>query len=231
MPKERNTDAGRDRLTPCQRKKNNMKILFFDTETTGVPKNYKGPMTDLQNWPRVIQLAWEVADVEKREVSVSEKHLIKPDGWRIPVEKFWIDNGFNQATNIEKGKNMDLVLDCFIESLNECDAIVAHNFAFDYPIIGAEMLRYTKRPVKKDRQKICTMETTVQLCKIPFGKDRRPWVSGGNYKWPKLEELYKFLFKKTFEGGHDAGNDVAGCRHCFFELVDRGVIKIVEPQP
>jgi len=32
--------------------------LFFDTETTGLPKNWKAPIEDLNNWPRLVQLAW-----------------------------------------------------------------------------------------------------------------------------------------------------------------------------
>jgi hypothetical protein len=32
--------------------------LFIDTETTGLPKNYKAPLHDLSNWPRLIQIAW-----------------------------------------------------------------------------------------------------------------------------------------------------------------------------
>ena len=36
--------------------------LFFDTETTGLPKNWKAPITDLENWPRLVQLAWLVYD-------------------------------------------------------------------------------------------------------------------------------------------------------------------------
>jgi DNA polymerase-3 subunit epsilon len=36
--------------------------LFFDTETTGLPKNWKAPVTDLENWPRMIQIAWILCD-------------------------------------------------------------------------------------------------------------------------------------------------------------------------
>ena len=30
--------------------------LIFDTETTGLPKNWKAPLTDFDNWPRMVQL-------------------------------------------------------------------------------------------------------------------------------------------------------------------------------
>ncbi len=41
-----------------------MNYLFFDTETTGLPANYKAHFTDVHNWPRVVQLAWMLADDE-----------------------------------------------------------------------------------------------------------------------------------------------------------------------
>lgn len=197
-----------------------MKVLFFDTETTGTPKDYRAPITNLENWPRIIQLAWEVADMSTERVLLSRKLLIEPDGWEIPQEDFWIKHGYTTEQNRLLGYAMGRALDLFIYHLNQSDIIVAHNFSFDYPITCAEMLRYGKAASKNpDRLKICTMNTTVNLCKIPFPR------GGRGYKWPKLEELYKFLFKEGFEGAHDAGNDVGACRKAFFELIKRKVIK------
>ena len=36
--------------------------LIFDTETTGLPRNYKAPITDSANWPRAVQIAWQLHD-------------------------------------------------------------------------------------------------------------------------------------------------------------------------
>ncbi len=185
-------------------------------------------MTDLENWPRIIQLAWEYAD-ETGQVHDTQKFLIKPDGWEIPSTathgekaKFWIENGFSTEQNEAEGMPMADVLDHFIDHLNVCDVIVAHNFNFDYPITGAEMIRYKKKPVSNPgRTKICTMQTTVGIVKAPF-PNRGRFNSKQGYKWPTLDELFKHLFNKSFEGAHDAGNDVAACRLSFFELVKRG---------
>jgi len=178
-------------------------------------------MHDLDNWPRVIQLAWEVVEAETETVKAAHKMLIKPDGWEIPKEKFWIDNGYSTEQNEAEGLPMPGVLDTFLDGLNACDVMVAHNLAFDYPVTGAELLRYKKKATNNaNRVKICTMERTVNLCKIPFAR------GGRGYKWPKLEELHQFLFKKGFDGAHDAGNDVAACRVSFFELVRRGIIEL-----
>lgn len=192
--------------------------LVFDTETTGLPKNWKAPMQEVDNWPRVIQLAWTLYG-EDRQVISAGKDLIKPDGWHIPVEKFWIENGFSQFENIKRGIPMTQALDRFIEALERSRYLIAHNMSFDHNVLGAEMLRYQRSTAYKV-EKICTKDTSTNICKI-----RNNW---GGYKWPKLEELHVYLFKSNFEGAHDAGFDVAACAKCFFELVDRKHIILKE---
>ena len=34
--------------------------LIFDTETTGLPRNYNAPISDSENWPRAVQIAWQL---------------------------------------------------------------------------------------------------------------------------------------------------------------------------
>jgi DNA polymerase III epsilon subunit-like protein len=57
--------------------------LFFDTETTGTPRNYNAPVSDSSNWPRLVQLAWIMAD-DKGNVLKRKSVIIKPDGFVIP---------------------------------------------------------------------------------------------------------------------------------------------------
>ena len=49
-----------------------LSLLFFDTETTGVPRNYKAPASDLKNWPRLVQIAWLLADDDGGEIESAE---------------------------------------------------------------------------------------------------------------------------------------------------------------
>jgi DNA polymerase III epsilon subunit-like protein len=207
-------------------------VLFFDTETTGLPKNWKAPMADLDNWPRVIQLAWLVADLSG-ETLTSHEILIKPNGWEIPKEDFWITHGFDTELSLRAGQPLEAALSVFVEDMQACEYMVSHNLDFDRNVLGAEMLRLgVKSPRKLTR--ICTKEASTEYCKLPFD-GQRAWLSkqkgsGKQYKWPKLQELHLFLFGKDFEGAHQAGGDVAALKACFFELLNRGVIKL-QPLP
>lgn len=188
--------------------------LFFDTETTGTPKNYKAPVTDLENWPRVIQLAWAFYDQNETLVA-SSCNLIYPNGWEVPTEKFWIDNGFSTEKSKEEGIRIETALDAFVSVINSTQLLIAHNIQFDLPIVQAEMIRAQMLAQNKPK-KFCTMQSTTNICKIPG-----PY----GFKWPKLEELHNYLFGQGFDGAHDALNDVMATAKCFFELKNRNLIQ------
>lgn len=199
-------------------------ILFFDTETNGLPKKPDATMFELENWPRVIQLAWLLSDLEGKTLSQGER-LITPDCWEIPKERFWQDHGFTTERSKKEGVWLRQALTEFLKDQAECELMVAHNIAFDYNVLGAEMLRYKMKGKKVD--KLCTMESSVTFCCIPF-PGQRAYMSKkqGKFKFPSLAELYKVLFKKEFSGAHSAGGDVSALRDCFFELLKRGVIEM-----
>ena len=60
--------------------------LIFDTETTGLPKKWNAPLTDSENWPRCVQLAWQLHRFKwsfSYQIIVT---LIKPENFNIPFE-------------------------------------------------------------------------------------------------------------------------------------------------
>ncbi len=200
------------------------KVLVYDTETTGLPKDYKAPHTDVDNWPRLVQLSFQLLSIQTPE---SEPQLIreldfiiKPDGFEIPKESSNI-HGITQEIANEKGVTIKRALKYFVESLQECDYVVAHNVEFDRKIVGAEFVRMGIKPNCSSRESICTKELGTDLCKIP-----NPYSWGGQYKWPSLQELHKHLFGVGFEDAHNSKVDVEATVKCFFEMVKTGWIEL-----
>ena len=189
--------------------------LFFDTETTGIPANYKAPISDLENWPRLVQLSWILTDSTGKELRVKD-YIIKPNGFTIPMESTNV-HGISTEIAENKGALLRSVLDEFVSDLNSADTIVGHNIDFDKKVIGAEFLRTgIELDLLLNKPTICTMKSSTDYCKLP-----------GNYgyKWPTLQDLYYKLFGNYFEDAHNSLNDIKATKECFFELKARKVIK------
>jgi DNA polymerase-3 subunit epsilon len=187
--------------------------LFFDTETTGLPKNWKAPVTDLQNWPRLVQLAYLLYDKQGNEISGGD-FIIQPDGFTIPAEASNIHGITNEKANRE-GVALMTVLQDFQTLINRAEQLVAHNMSFDEKIMGAEFLRSRMPDSIASKRKICTMQRSTNFCALdgPYG-----------YKWPKLSELHYKLFNAGFEEAHNAAVDINATAKCFWELKRLGEI-------
>jgi DNA polymerase III subunit epsilon len=187
--------------------------LFFDTETTGLPISWKAPVNDLNNWPRLVQLAYLFYDRNGKILS-SGDFIIRPDGYIIPAEASQI-HGISTEKAMEEGKALLPVLQEFQSLIDESEYLVAHNISFDEKIVGAEFLRNQMPDSFTSKRKICTMQGTTNYCKIigPYG-----------YKWPKLSELHYKLFGENFEEEHNAAVDIHATAKCFWELRRLGKI-------
>jgi DNA polymerase-3 subunit epsilon len=188
-------------------------VLFFDTETTGLPKDWNAPVSDTNNWPRLVQLAWLEFDNEGNPIN-NGNHIIKPEGYIIPAEATDIHGITNEKAN-KTGEKLHDVLHDFSQRIKDADYIVAHNMDFDEKILGAELVRSGISSSLFSKNRICTMKTTVNYCAIP-----------GNYgyKWPKLSELHYKIFGVGFEEAHDASIDVKATARCFWELKKQKVL-------
>ena len=187
--------------------------LFFDTETTGIPKNYKAPASDVKNWPRLVQIAWLVTDESGNEIKSAE-YIIKPNGFSIPDDAAKIHGITNELAN-QSGVDLKPVLEEITVDISKAAALIAHNMQFDEKILGAELFRMSNFDHLEGKPKKCTMQASTNYCKIPG-----PY---GN-KWPKLEELHKKLFREGFANAHNALADVRACSKCYFELRRIGVM-------
>jgi len=107
--------------------------LFFDTETTGLPRNWGAAVSDLDNWPRLVQLAWLEYDNSERQISGRE-YIIKPRGFTIPDESAGI-HGISTERAIKEGTSLRTVLTEFSKAVDRSKFLVAHNISFDEKIV------------------------------------------------------------------------------------------------
>ncbi len=186
-------------------------FLIFDTETTGLPKKWRAPLTDFNNWPRMVQLAWQCHDL-KGNLLFAKNHVIKPDGYTIPDEVVNIHGISNKIAN-EKGILLkDALLD-FVEDVKKAKFIIGHNVEFDINIVGCELLRCGLPEVVSKVPHICTKIESTDYCAI---------MKSGRPKWPTLTELHTKLFGVPFDEAHNAAADVEATTRCFLELVRVG---------
>lgn len=196
--------------------------LFFDTETTGLPTDYKAPLTDGEKWPRMVQLAARVIrDHENGETEdlFQLNWIIYPEGYSIPDEVAKL-HGITTQIAIKKGHDLTATLSAFEYFTTQAGIMVGHNVAFDRKIVGAEFHRKGFPDPMHGFPRMCTMIKGTQFCQLPN-------KSGTNFKWPKLEELARKLFPTdTIEPGslHNAWNDLNLTVRCFFEMRRRGII-------
>jgi DNA polymerase III epsilon subunit-like protein len=194
-------------------------ILFFDTETTGLP-NFKARSAD-PNQPKVLQLGCILATSKGEELE-SYQTLIKIGSTSIHPMAL-AAHGISAEKANKEGIEPKDAFEAFFSLTEDADSLCCHNFNFDIRLmrIFAAQVGESAEVDMADILEMpyyCTMKSTIEFCHLPFPSGRK-----GN-KFPKLEELYQILFNKPFEGAHDALVDVRGTMECFFELQKRGIM-------
>lgn len=195
-----------------------MTYLFFDTETAGLPLSRHSSVTELSNWPRLVQLAYLVYEDENTKIA-SGNYIVRPEGFNIPAA-FARIHGITNDRALQEGIPLFTILEDFTIQMARADYLVAHNMAFDEKIIGAELLRSGIPDSIACKSKICIMEQSADFCAC-YKKNRHQ-----SYKWPKLSELYYQLFSTKFSQTHNAATDVSATAQCFWELKKRNTIQL-----
>jgi DNA polymerase-3 subunit alpha len=156
--------------------------LIFDTETTGLPKNKQAPLTDFDNWPRIVQIAWQLHDQEGKLIS-NKNLIVKPDGFTIPFNAEKV-HGISTQRALDEGLPLDEVLDQFTVDLEKAELIIGHNIIdFDIKVVGSEYLRAGREDIIGRKEALDTQLASTEYCAIPGGR-------GGQFKWPTLLELH-----------------------------------------
>ena len=199
--------------------------LIYDTETNGLPIDYNAHVHEVDNWPRVVQLAWMLVD-DEFETLTFRNHIIKPvfdvlnncNEWEIPADYAEI-HGITTERAINEGIDIRIALAEFSVAQNVAGVQVGHNVNFDRKIVGAEFIRADMEDAyefAKNMQRYCAMFKSAKLCGY---RNKR-----GGLKWPTLQELHFTLFLDEFDGSHNALADVQATGKCYQELIKRGVI-------
>jgi len=181
--------------------------LAFDTETAGLPRDWAAPVTDVHNWPRIVQIAWLTCDEDGAE-HASREYIIKPDGFVITRQASNV-HGITTKRALAEGVDIEPVLVEFSEAVQAASALVAHNVDFDAKVVGAGLLRAGMTNVFAGKTMRCTMRESTDHCRLP---GRR------GYKWPTVTELHAILFGEEFEGAHGALADARASMRSFLKL-------------
>lgn len=194
-------------------------VLFFDTETTGIPDRAAHWDTDFMDYPHVVQLAW-------LHGCVAHSHIIRPDGWTIPDEAVAV-HGITNERALAEGEPFAAVVDMFIQDCHEAGLICGHNIHFDTGIIKANILRelgreyYDANDVESALYKgkrIDTMRSAMKWVDARF--------ASGRLKFPNLSELYERCFPGETFPAHDAFEDTQAVARCLPILVQNGIVEL-----
>ena len=193
--------------------------IIFDTETTGLPRDYNAPMSDVDNWPRLVQIAWQLHDARGKLLS-NHNYIIRPEGFTIPYNAEKV-HGISTKRALAEGHDLKEILQVFREDVVQAKFLVGHNIGFDINVVGSEYLRAELVMPFESKAELDTKDISTDFCALPGGK-------GGKFKWPTLTELHHKLFGVGFDDAHDAAYDVDATARCFFGLITQGVQK---PEP
>lgn len=162
-----------------------MKLLIFDTETTGLPKSREPAINGPNNWPHIVSISWVVLDIDTNTILKKHDCIIKPHNWVIPEESIKIHGITNEMAHLKGVALFDVMKEILREP---CDVFVAHNANFDINVLLNAILWDLRLEYPILPKHICTMALSIELCKIPGNY--------GKYKYPKLKELYFHVFQK-----------------------------------
>jgi DNA polymerase III epsilon subunit-like protein len=216
-----------------------MKVLIFDTETTGLPETKILNPDTLDKWPYMVQLSYviyeEVYENEFEILDVKDYIIKLPESIHISVESNKI-HGITDEISQTNGVLIEHVLHDLFYNLQKVDRIVGHNISFDLNIIRTELLRFIyniSNTIREEEIKFykkylyylnnfkniyCTMYNSIEFCNIialdKFGKPYK--------KYPKLIDLYFKLFSCEPKNMHNSLHDVAATLRCYIKII-RGI--------
>jgi len=182
-------------------------LLFFDTETTGLPE-WKIPSGDPKQ-PHLVQLAAILADADTRKVISSFDLIVKPEGWEIPQEMTDI-HGISNEKALAVGMPEPVVFEMLIGLWNE-HTRVAYNRTFDQRIIRIAAKRFASDAV---------IEAWANKDDFPCAmiQARKALSAPKNLK---LADALEQLTGKKLENAHSAMADTQACMDVYWAILNK----------
>lgn len=222
-----------------------MRVLVFDTETTGLlpMPSYINPYS-LHIWPTIVQLSYMVYDTDTHNINPICDHIIKvPDGIIIPEDAIKIHKISNRISR-DRGVSIIETIKDFMRCVRSVDKLCGHNVInYDIYMIKIELHRIIHHNLvphdqlaefKQDLHYLntfkniyCTLQETIYFCNIT--KINKNGTPNPIPKYPKLNELHAKLFKNEPTNLHNSLNDVFVTLRCFVKLTQD--IDLLEVSP
>lgn len=217
--------------------------LVFDVETTGLPlktKGYPDPtILSAYDSSRLVQMTFATLS-QDFQIQLLQDYIIRTDGFPVNASEI---HGITLERSLIEGSDIKMVLQQFHKALQQVEYVISHNYEFDSHILCSEAMRYGMIDLYETFIKkpyYCTMKASINLCRLPFPtKEHENKVprkesirrtprseSRDNYKYPKLAELYRYLFSTEPENCHNSKYDVIHTIRCFKNLVEKNIIQI-----
>lgn len=193
-----------------------MNIMFWDTETTGLPPKGRAPLSAM---PSIIQLAISVYDAKRRPI-FEVSTLVKPAEGAVMAERAFEAHGIPLEQAIDCGVEMRTAMGLWNFARGIAVSHVCHNNKFDLDRLDELARRVQATPNVSNAY--CTMTGMTPFTQLPPTERMKQFGHGDKFKAPTLLEAYKYLFNREFVGAHDALVDTRACADVYFEMVDRG---------
>lgn len=204
-----------------------MRILVFDTETTGLPASKIINPDTLHLWPHIVQFSYLIYDTNTNEIIKTVDSIVKLNNDKIIPEESIKIHGITDEMSKTQGIQINLILNDFFYHLRNVDALIGHNVSFDINMIKIELLRiiynnssfnlkskYDLHFLTNFKNITCTLQESIEICNIKaIDKYGRSYL-----KFPKLLELHQHLFESIPNNLHNSFNDILITLRCYMKL-------------
>ena len=213
-----------------------IRVVLLDTETNGLPKNKFAPVSTAGAWPAILQISWLVYEIKGRtmtkiggqDVGIALDPTVPWDAGAAAI------HGISEA-EARFGTPVREAMAALQPELATANVIIAHNLAFDKPVICAAAYGAGIRDFwPSGKQEFCTMVATRNLVCIPSpshapgGDPKKRAIHA--FKAPRLNELYAWLYGHVYDISgatlHSAKSDTHCLSQCLAGLLRKGHIAV-----